>query len=184
MLICGSGSSNNKNPYAERGLDKFYTLLADLDNKKQKIYTQKGAEDISFVRFVYTNDSKHVKPIVVKVKEKKKKNNNMGLIKKLFKKNSSNLNQANMEVSNYNIGTMSNEEVHKEELSKKTRKKSFKLRQPYFYFLVIVVLVLMFLAMYGRFFAILCTSFGWYMVPTIAEGGSMSSSSSSSSKSG
>ncbi|GFQ00900.1 hypothetical protein PHJA_002233900 [Phtheirospermum japonicum] len=171
--------NNNKNPYAKRGLDKFYALLADLDNKKQKIYTQKGAEDISFVRFVYTNDSNQVKPIVVKVKEK----NQAGLIKKSFKKNSSNLNQV--------VASQSTAEVPKEEPNEKRRKKrrclrcngSFKLdnlRQPYVYFPVIVVLVLMFLAMYGRSFAILCTSIGWYMVPTIIGGRSPPPSSSSS----
>ncbi|KAL3617877.1 hypothetical protein CASFOL_038198 [Castilleja foliolosa] len=197
--IIGKDSSNNKNPYANRGLDKFYALLADLDNKKQKIYTSKGAEDISFVRFVYTNDSDHVKPIVVKVKEKKEEKKLekkiTGLIKKSFKKNSSNLKQAGVvldDVSDKTTATtVANQSTDIEKLNEKRPKKkrclrckeSFKLenlRQPYFYFPVIVMFVLMFLVMYGRSFAVLCTSIGWYMVPTITGRSSQSSSSSSS----
>nr|GMD91384.1 uncharacterized protein LOC109169793 [Ipomoea batatas] len=40
-------------------------------DKKQKIYTQVGAEDISIVRFVFPANSDDVKPIVVKFKGKK-----------------------------------------------------------------------------------------------------------------
>ncbi|KAG6411796.1 hypothetical protein SASPL_129880 [Salvia splendens] len=41
-----------------------------LDDKNQKIYKQKGSEDISFVRFVYDNDSDNAKQIVIKVKDR------------------------------------------------------------------------------------------------------------------
>ncbi|KAK1405633.1 hypothetical protein POM88_005238 [Heracleum sosnowskyi] len=64
------GSKGNKNPYADRGLDKFSALVAELDSKRKKIYTQKGSEDISLIGFVYSN-SNHYKPIVVKLKNKK-----------------------------------------------------------------------------------------------------------------
>ncbi|PIN05151.1 hypothetical protein CDL12_22313 [Handroanthus impetiginosus] len=165
--------NSNKNPYADRGLDKFYALLADLDDKKQKIYTQKGSEDISFVRFVYTNDSDHVKPIVVKVKNQDK---NKGALNKQLADNK----QEQAEKTN-------TEAVAKEEPDENTRKKkkyslrcnpSFKLenlRQPYYYFPVIVVLILLFLAVYGRSFAILCTSIGWYLVPSVVVSSSSSS---------
>ncbi|KAG8377543.1 hypothetical protein BUALT_Bualt08G0044100 [Buddleja alternifolia] len=172
--------NTNKNPYANRGLDKFYALLADLDDKKQKIYTQKGSEDISFVRFVYTNGSDHAKPIVVKVKEKKgEKVVSPNLIK-----------QSTMNNHESDKITQSTEEVPKAEVVeeiKGTKKKyslrcngSFKmenLKRPYFYFPVMVVLILLFLVIHGRSFAILCTSIGWYLVPSIVGGSGGRSSS-------
>ncbi|KAL6560187.1 hypothetical protein OROHE_006194 [Orobanche hederae] len=184
--IIGKDNNSNKNPYANRGLDKFYSLLADLDDKKQKIYRRMGAEEISFVRFVYTNDSNHVKPIVVKVKEKKQEKNSTDLINKSIKNSASNINPTNVEVTDETSVTP----LAEEELNKKSRRKkrclrckgSLKLdnlKQSYFYFPVILVLILSFLAIYGRTFAILCTSIGWYMVPTVIGGSSSSSSSSS-----
>ncbi|KAH6796139.1 hypothetical protein C2S51_037125 [Perilla frutescens var. frutescens] len=173
--------SGNKNPYSDRGLDKFYALLADLDDKKQKIYTQKGSEDISFVRFVYTNDSDNVKPIVVKVKERNsQKTAGKSLIdQRSFKS-----------TADHDIGAAATpasaaaeEEARTEKTMKKRRslkcKGSFKLedlRHPHFFIPVMVVLILLFLAIYGRSFAILCTSIGWYLAPTIG-GGSASTSS-------
>ncbi|KAG6400354.1 hypothetical protein SASPL_137181 [Salvia splendens] len=152
--------SGSKNPYADRGLEKFYALLADLDDKKQKIYMQRGSEEISFVRFVYTGDSDVVKPIVVKLKEK-----NLPKSAKNFTDQSS-FNSAATPI-----------EAKSEKSTRKKRslrcKGSLKiedLKQPHFYFPVMVFLILVFLAIYGRSFAILCTSIGWYLAPTIAGG--------------
>ncbi|TKY44463.1 hypothetical protein E2542_SST31605 [Spatholobus suberectus] len=61
---------SKNNPYSTRGLDKFSELLADLDEKRQKIYSQTNPHDISFVRFVYSNTDDIV-PVVVKVKNNK-----------------------------------------------------------------------------------------------------------------
>ena len=60
-------NSKNNNPYSTRGLDKFSELLADLDEKRQKIYSQTNPHDISFVRFVYSNTDDDIVPVVVKV---------------------------------------------------------------------------------------------------------------------
>ncbi|GFS44141.1 similar to ZCF37 [Actinidia rufa] len=49
-------------------------------------------------------------------------------------------------------------------------------RRPYFYLGVVVILILVLLAVFGKSFAILCTSLGWYVVPSM-KGGSTSSSS-------
>ncbi|KAL6511589.1 hypothetical protein OROGR_021186 [Orobanche gracilis] len=199
MFICGSGSFSHqdedetkscgspcptpkrskrnstifrKNPYANRGLDKFHSLLSDLDDKKQKIYTRMGSEEISFVRFVYTNESNHVKPVVVKVKEKKTEKSSTDLMNKPIKDS----------VSNINPVLVTEKELNKKSRREKRRlrwKGSLKLdslKQSYFYFPVILVLILWFLAIYGRAFAILCTSIGWYMVPKVIGGSSSSSS--------
>ncbi|KAL1546891.1 hypothetical protein AAHA92_23428 [Salvia divinorum] len=157
-----------KNPYADRGLDKFYALLADLDDKKQKIYTQKGSEDISFVRFVYDNDSDAVKPIVIKVKERNPPKSAKNLTEQRSFKSASDASPPPAPAA---------AEPKSEKTMKKKRslrcKGSFKLedlRRPHLFFPVMVVLILLFLAIYGRSFAILCTSIVWYLAPTIAGG--------------
>ncbi|RYR06128.1 hypothetical protein Ahy_B06g085921 isoform A [Arachis hypogaea] len=59
------------NPFSTRGLDKFSALLADLDERRQRIYSQMNPHEISFVRFVYSSTNDFV-PIVVKVKNNNK----------------------------------------------------------------------------------------------------------------
>ncbi|KAK1427511.1 hypothetical protein QVD17_16197 [Tagetes erecta] len=80
-FCCISNKEYNKNPYSNRGLDKFEALLAELEDKKRKIFTQKGSQYISFVRFVYSN-SNDVKPVIVRLKDPKRHHVNDHLQKK------------------------------------------------------------------------------------------------------
>ncbi|XP_047977919.1 uncharacterized protein LOC125219875 [Salvia hispanica] len=153
-----SRDSASKNPYADRGLDKFYALLADLDDKKQKIYTQKGSEDISFVRFVYDNDSDSVKPIVIKVKDRSPPKSAKNFTDQRSFKSDDAAPEAKSEKSM----------KKKRSLRCKGNLKLEDLKCPQLFFPVMVVLILLFLAIYGRSFAILCTSIVWYLAPTIS----------------
>ncbi|CAI9763065.1 unnamed protein product [Fraxinus pennsylvanica] len=200
MFICGSGSFNHqveddhetwspcstpkrskkgtsffrnksKNPYADRGLEKFYALLADLDEKRQEIYTQSGSEDISLVRFVYSN-SNDVKPIVVKVKERKQEKPSIPDVK--IQQNSSETQPDKPTVETSKAPNAARADT--DQVSEHRRKhkclacRNFnwqKLRQPCYYIPMIIVLILILLLIYGRSFAILCTSIGWYLIPTI-----------------
>ncbi|KAG6434737.1 hypothetical protein SASPL_106379 [Salvia splendens] len=165
-----SRDSASKNPYADRGLDKFYALLADLDDKKQKIYTQKGSEHISFVRFVYDNDSDSVKPIVIKVKDRSplKSAKNFTDQRSFKSSNDASPPPPSPEPEAKIEKTMKK----KRSLRCKGNLKLEDLKRPQLFFPVMVVLILVFLAIYGRSFAILCTSIVWYLAPTIAGGSS------------
>ncbi|KAL2520871.1 ZCF37 [Forsythia ovata] len=173
----GSRSKDSKNPYANRGLEKFYELLADLDEKRQKIYTQIGFEDVSLVRFVYSN-SNHVKPIVVKVKEKRSQDHKANI--RLTTNNHEVSEKSTVDMSKDVTTTNEVQQVKEEKSDRKNmtcclicgRFKLEKFRQPYYYFPVVIMIVLMLLAIYGRSFAILCTSIGWYVIPTIKGGSS------------
>ncbi|KAK3029781.1 hypothetical protein RJ639_038223 [Escallonia herrerae] len=161
-------SKDSKNPYSDRGLDKFSALLADLDDKRQKIYTQKGSEEISFVRFAYSN-SNDCKPIVVKSRDKKHEKPNLDIAKDKPSKGSSPVHET-LAVSERELPQV---EAKAEPDQKAQRSISFawkmnlgNWRRPSYYLPVIVILILLFLAMFGRSFAILCTSLGWYLVPT------------------
>ncbi|XP_073272858.1 uncharacterized protein [Primulina huaijiensis] len=171
--------SGNKNPYADRGLDKFYALLAELDDKKQKIYTEVGSDEISLVRFVYPNDSNQVKPIVVKAKEKSQEKNAHGFVKNQ-RGNDPDINPAVVQVRDkIESGGIPDKLEAKRMFT--TGFKLENLRHPYYYFPLIFVLILLFLVVHGRSFAILCTSIGWYLIP-IVNGANSSASSSSTRK--
>ena len=178
---------NNKNPYSTRGLDKFSALLSDLDEKRQKIYSQVGSESISLVRFVYSNSNDCV-PIVVKLRDKKEdKTKNFRYVKDNNHVSATHTNSEAVDKVPVENNTASLEEVKQPRLeisNEKTKiKKRFswnmKLdnwRRPSYYLPVIIILILFFMALFGRSFAILCTSIGWYVVPTLKDSSNTTSS--------
>ncbi|XP_071694124.1 uncharacterized protein [Rutidosis leptorrhynchoides] len=157
----GSRSNkDNKNPYSNRGLDKFEALLADLDGKRQQIYTQKGSEDISLVRFAYSN-SNDVKPIVVKIKDHKKQEK----VENTKPRSPSPKHEVSKVVQPTKLPLVDNYNmmISVDQL----RKKFSEWWRPWYSLPLFVILILVFLVFFGRSFAILCTSLGWYMVPSI-----------------
>lgn len=166
-------NNNNKNPYSNRGLDKFSALLAELEEKRQKIYSQTGSEDISFVRFTYKNSTECV-PIVVKLKTKDDK-------KEEEKKKPVDHHQPAAEVlDKHPIQTLiEDKEVviektgHQKE--EKEKKKGFswnitelhKWRRPSYCLPAFLLLILLLLVFFGRSASILFTCIGWYVVPLI-----------------
>ncbi|KAH7567532.1 hypothetical protein ACOSP7_010518 [Xanthoceras sorbifolium] len=170
---------DSKNPYSNRGLDKFSALVAELEEKRQKILSQKGSEEISLVRFVY-KDTHDCVPIVVKVKkdnkEGKTKRDDHHIKQKTIKDDNSEI------MDKFPIDCCCSESDQKEdrlrrpESDKKIAKKmkfSWNIwRQPSYYLPVVVVLILLLLAFFGRSFVIICTSVGWYIIPTIKGSGS------------
>ncbi|KAJ4701612.1 putative ZCF37 [Melia azedarach] len=171
------GHEKDNNPYSTRGLDKFSALVAELEEKRQKIYSQMGSDDISFVRFVY-KDSDDCVPIIVKMKKdqpQQDKTKGDDIKARLRKQDSEIKEKFPIDSSS----TAENKEANKQQPNaqsdnKITKKKNFswnmKLsnwRQPSYYFPAVVMLILLFLIFFGRSFAILCTSIGWYVLPTL-----------------
>ncbi|CAH9053765.1 unnamed protein product [Cuscuta europaea] len=166
----GNSNSKNNNPYANRGLDKFSALLAEIQDKKQKIYTQVGADEISIVRFVFSSNSNHVKPIVVKLKggNTKKENTPARRSGDSGERNNDEddvIKDAQSTVKE--TGRCSKRKFTKTVSWKKMTWEDWK--NPRFYMPLTLILILVFLAVYGRTFAILCTSIGWYAIPAIKE---------------
>ncbi|KAK9271066.1 hypothetical protein L1049_026655 [Liquidambar formosana] len=164
---------DSKNPYSTRGLDKFSALLSDLEEKRQQIYSQTGAQDISFVRFVYSN-SNDCTPIVVKLKDKKQEKTNLAgdtKDKPITHNSEAALDKYPIESS----AGSKDVKLARMESDKKTMKKRLswnimkldRLWRPSYYLPAAIILILVLLAVFGRSVAILCTSLGWYLVPTI-----------------
>ncbi|XP_062101615.1 uncharacterized protein LOC133807364 [Humulus lupulus] len=185
-------NNKDKNPYATRGLDKFSALLADLEEKRQKIYEQSAAsEDISFVRFVYKNSNDLV-PIIVKLKDSEKEadktnkstSRTAGNEDLLVKEKQSTQNSE----TTHDKFPIAVKEVKKSQRSEQSSKvinnllqpwsmvKFDKLRRPSYYLPVVVIVILILLAFFGRSIAILCTSIGWYVVPTLKDSSTRKSS--------
>ncbi|KAI5598092.1 hypothetical protein BDE02_02G109100 [Populus trichocarpa] len=168
-------SKNNKNPYSSRGLDKFSALLAELEEKRQKIYTKIGPEDVSVVRFVYSSSNDCI-PVIVKAKDQKQDKPRASRVDDVKDKP---INHNSTEVV-YKLPTQAPAETKQAEqprleTDKKTEKKCFtwsiklnRWRRPYYYMPVAIVLILLLLVFFGRSVAILWTSMGWYIVPTLS----------------
>ncbi|XP_030528580.1 uncharacterized protein LOC115739565 [Rhodamnia argentea] len=169
----------NKNPYANRGLDKFSALVADLEEKRKEIYLQSGSQDIAFVRFVSSSSDGFV-PVVVKSKdhqhhhhhhhhhhqnkEKKKKAERSEVTKEIA---SAARDSETMVKPPEEAKAVDEPEVELNEEAK--RKKSFSWRRPSCYVPLAMIMILLLLALFERSFAIVCTSIGWYMVPALRE---------------
>lgn len=167
-------SRDGKNPYSARGLDRFSALLADLEEKRQRIYSEVGSQDISFVRFAYSNSNDCV-PIVVKLRDKKQEN---------IKDDNETLRSAETVDDRFAVeaGDDSDELKRagmKTDASTEKRKIRFSWkisagdwRQPSFYLPMIIMFILLLLTVFGRSVVVLCTCLGWYLVPAIKGGSS------------
>ncbi|KAE9588470.1 hypothetical protein Lalb_Chr22g0355661 [Lupinus albus] len=188
---CSPRKSKRKvdnNPYSSRGLDKFSELLADLDEKRQKIYSQMNPKDISFIRFVYSNTDDFV-PIVVKVKNKdhhkqhkseelrvvKTRHLTTPMLESMVEKSRTESNATDMEERK--------EQPKLEFEAKESKKSTFTWNmkkwdmwwKPSFYVPMVMILILMFLTMFGRSFATICTCVLWYIIPTLKDNNTSSS---------
>ncbi|XP_010274388.1 PREDICTED: uncharacterized protein LOC104609715 [Nelumbo nucifera] len=165
-------NKKNKNPYSTRGLDKFSTLLADLQARRQKIYAQMGSQDMTSVRFVYSNTNGNWVPIVVKMKDPKQEKPKVvgGEDSPLTQKS-----EALVVSSLPDKPSAASDDVcvqTPEQLAEATTKKCSsswsidKWSRPSQYLPMVIILILLCLVMFGRSFAIICTSLLWYLVPT------------------
>ncbi|KAD4585757.1 hypothetical protein R6Q59_003024 [Mikania micrantha] len=183
---------DKKNPYSNCGLDKFEALLAELDDKKRTIFTQKGSQHISFVRFVYSN-SNDVRPLIVRLKDPRKhyhkdlqKQNNIKVMKtsSIPKSHVSTLdhhqNSEHQEDVTNGTRIITNKTHHAKAsinmLSNKIWVDQWKLNlktkleerwMPSYNIPIFLVLVMFFLTFFGRSLVIICTSIAWYLVPKI-----------------
>jgi len=155
---------SKKNPYSSRGLDKFSELLADLDEKRQKIYSQMNPHDISFVRFVYSNTDDIV-PVVVKVKKNNKDQKHQSQELKGVRSRTA------LTHTSESIMT-DTEERNQTKIEKKHRKVgksnfSWDMGKPSFYLPLVMVLILLLLVVFGRSATTLYTSVLWYVISTM-----------------
>ncbi|XP_022768652.1 uncharacterized protein LOC111312550 [Durio zibethinus] len=170
---------DNKNPYSNRGLDKFSALLAELEEKRQKIYSQTDSQDISFVRFMYKNSTDCV-PIVVKLKDKKEEETKKPVVDTKDHQPGKNIDSEVLDKHPIETLIEGKEVIKKisglQSVSENTekKKKSFswnmelhKWRRPSYYLPAFLVLILLLLVFLGRSVSILFTCVGWYIVPII-----------------
>lgn len=174
--------SRNKNPYSSRGLDKFSELLAVLDEKRQKLYSQMNPHDVSIVRFVHSNTDDFV-PIVVKLKnnnkDQKHKSQELNKVVKARKSTESSPIESTKEP---HLEEKKQPHLESEKVEAKKRiswnLKNLDRVKPCFYLPMVMILILVVLTLFGKSVAILCTCILWYVIPTLNDHSSSSSSSS------
>ncbi|CAN0905701.1 hypothetical protein LINGRAHAP2_LOCUS23823 [Linum grandiflorum] len=171
---CGSRRHSKNNPYSNRGLDKFSALLSDLTEKRRQIYSTMSSQDPPLVRFVFPGSTDDCVPLVIKLRDPK-----------LTKHSDSAASAtAATEAVTDLIRMPATEEINKESADLGGHvagtdcvcegKRLISIltgqswRRPAVYVPVALILILLFLAVFGRSVAILCTSIGWYLIPTLS----------------
>lgn len=163
----GSGGSN---PYSTRGLDKFAAVLAELEAKKKKIVAQLGSQHgEAWVRFAQSNSNDWV-PIVVKVKRPEDKKKAKLALPQTVPASCGKPPEKKL------VGAgRGRKEVKIKSLLWNTKQGGggwLWLRwRPGYYWPVVFVLILVCVVLFGRPFAIVCTSIWWYMVPSLKGNG-------------
>ncbi|KAI4316611.1 hypothetical protein L6164_024576 [Bauhinia variegata] len=164
--------SKKTNPYSTRGLDKFSALLADLDERRQKIYSQMNPQDASVVRFVYTN-SDEVVPVVIKVRKKDEKHKKEEIKDRHVKTYSEAI---PMDKPSIDQPSAAVEESKQPKLDTEKKKRSSwnmslwdTWRRPSLNLPLILILILLLLTVFGRSAATLCICIVWYAVPALKD---------------
>ncbi|KAJ0237614.1 ZCF37 [Hirschfeldia incana] len=151
----------SKNPYSNRGLDKFSALLSELDEKRQSIYANRlDSDGPPLVRFVFKSSGECV-PVMIKTKKVTKKKVD-GLEDDLKIKTESKTKEAK-EIKE--TGSETTEQKQRCVLNENLKKIS----RPNRFLPMTVILVLIFLVFFGRTVSIMCTCIVWYLVPVIKE---------------
>ncbi|KAL0907093.1 hypothetical protein M5K25_025636 [Dendrobium thyrsiflorum] len=65
---------SKKNPYSSRGLDKFSSVLSELEARKKKIMSSASSNGVSLVRFMHSN-SRDWTPVIVRHREEEEDKN-------------------------------------------------------------------------------------------------------------
>ncbi|KAG6508873.1 uncharacterized protein LOC121983341 [Zingiber officinale] len=159
------------NPYSARGLDKFASLIAELEARRAKVMAKAGAQGAAtLVRFTYSNSNDWV-PIIIRLPDEinAKPHHNPKAKSEI----------AGSEAAARPVKTQEKEEaaavVLKENKNvsaqvplswprvKEAALRSLRPRWP----VLVAVLMLVCLVVFGRVFAICCTTVGWYLVPAM-----------------
>lgn len=167
------------NPYAGRGLDKFSAVLEELEAKKEKIIAQLGPQhEGAWVGFVQSSSNEWM-PIVARHKDSKVNDRVRGRSPRFSgkkpKASATELSPA-MSPKAKRVVEADHDQEGRKELSHcfswKVHKEEgglwvSKYWRPSYYCYVAFVLVLVCVVMFGRSFAIVCTSIWWYMIPAL-----------------
>ncbi|XP_023536130.1 uncharacterized protein LOC111797376 [Cucurbita pepo subsp. pepo] len=147
---------DKKNPYSDRGLDKFSALLTDLEQKRKKIYSQTDPENIVMLRFAYKN-SKECVPVVVKQKDKKEDKHTT---------------DSEAMATRPQQNTRPTTHKHSDKKSSLRVRNLRRLSKPSYYITAMVILILFLLSVFGRSVTIMCTCIVWYLIPVLKQSSS------------
>uniref|UniRef100_A0A0E0LMS1 ZCF37 n=1 Tax=Oryza punctata TaxID=4537 RepID=A0A0E0LMS1_ORYPU len=182
------GGGKKENPYASRGLDKFSTVLSELESRREKILRRVGGTgeggggggggggEHVLVRFVQSEGKGWV-PIVVKLPpEEEQQQRKGGKKRKQAAATSTTSSQSSTPPTSEPASPR--EDVIKlahpaaAAVAPGTKRKagvrwSWSDVRPRHYMPFVAVLLLASLVVFGKVFAICCTSIWWYLVPIL-----------------
>ncbi|CAL9752055.1 unnamed protein product [Musa acuminata subsp. burmannicoides] len=165
----------SKNPYSTRGLDKFSTVLGDLEARRRKIVEKAGPQGaVSMVKFMYSNSTDWI-PVVVRRRDRKDDDAKMSADEQQHKVP---IASGGVEEAAPAMGRPKAvpEEKVKSRLAWGAAEevKGWVTRnwRGSYYWPLVVLVALVFLVTFGRVFAICCMLVWWYLMPVVhGEGG-------------
>ncbi|KAI5012401.1 hypothetical protein ZWY2020_024535 [Hordeum vulgare] len=177
-----AGAGKKENPYASRGLDKFSMVLAELESRREKVLRRVEGDDHVMVRFVQS-ETKGWVPIVVKLPteepaakaEPKKKCKCKPAVRSTPPPTqpssppteSTSTSPRGDDAIMHVAAAMATAPAKKKASAAGRWPWGNKAIRPSQYWPFVAVLLLLSLVVFGRMFAICCTSIWWYLVPIL-----------------
>ncbi|KAL5197665.1 hypothetical protein ABZP36_001177 [Zizania latifolia] len=186
-----SGGGKKENPYASRGLEKFSTVVSELESRREKILRRvgpaaDGGDHRVLVRFVQS-EAKGWVPIVVKLPPEEEQQRQQEGCKKQKQTASTTSSSPPQPTPPASEPASPKEDVKLSSAAKAAaaaaavpaKKKAAgagerwswswgKSVRPQHYMPFVAVLLLVSVVVFGRVFAICCTSVWWYLVPILS----------------
>ncbi|TVU38177.1 hypothetical protein EJB05_11533, partial [Eragrostis curvula] len=182
-------SKGKDNPYASRGLDKFSTVLSELESRREKILRRVGPDvdaDHLMVRFVQS-EAKGWVPIVVKLPSEEEQQQAAADAKKKQSKPAKSTGTSRSNTPPPTAPASPKEEAAAKNVAAPATKAAAlpakkkkaaggerwswswgRMVRPCHYWPLALVLLLLSLVVFGRVFAICCTSIWWYLLPILS----------------
>ncbi|OEL13482.1 hypothetical protein BAE44_0025492 [Dichanthelium oligosanthes] len=179
----GGKTKGKDNPYASRGLDKFSTVLSELESKREKILRRRVGPDVDadhlMVRFVQS-EAKGWVPIVVKLPHEEEqaadaKKRQSKSAKPSSRSSTPPTEPASPKEDPPKLAHVAAAVAKAVVPAKKSKARGVrwswawgKKVRPSHYWMLAMALLLLSLVVFGRVFAICCTSIWWYLVPILS----------------
>lgn len=168
--IKGKSIEQHPNPYSGRGLDKFATVMAEVEAKKDKIMSEMkkstSHSEAPLIQFRTRLDSNELVPVVVKPRNRRRLTSMPPGYQEATEKSNSSTSEDHLFVDEKKLHKTVEGTPSSSTAAAASRLRPLGMLSQYWPAFILIGGLISCLALFGRFFATLCTSTYWLPICT------------------